>query len=196
MPEISSAKERVLLIASDLFMEFGFKAVSMRQIAQKLEVEPSAIYYHFPQGKSALFDAVIDYNMSHQKENLTQVISEANGEISEKLDAVANWFVNQHSIDMMRILRMDVQQMSEDYEDQIVEKITESLMQPIINVFETAINKQQIRSIDPLVLAGTFIASMNWIGFVVTARRMNKSKTDLIEETVSIFLHGILIKEY
>lgn len=192
MSKISDAKERVLLVASDLFMEFGFKAVSMRQIAQQLGVKPSAIYYHFPDGKDALFQAVIDYNMSHQSDSLREVIANTSDDIAEQLMAVASWFVNQHSVDMMRMLRMDVKQVSDDYEDQLVEKVMDSLMQPLVNIFETAINNQQIRRIDPLVLAGTFIAAMNWATFVVTAERMNKTKSELIDETVSIFLNGIL----
>ena len=192
MSKMTSAKERVLVVASELFMEFGFKAVSMRQIAQRLDMKPSAIYYHFPDGKNALFDAVIDHNMSQQKASLDEAIANTSSDLSQQLVAIANWFVNQHSVDMMRLLRMDVQHVSEDYEDQIVQKITESLMQPLIDVFQKANNTAQIRPLDPLILAGTFIASMNWISFVITAERMNKSKSALIDETVSIFLNGIL----
>lgn len=48
---ISSSKERIFSVASELFSEFGFLGVSMADIAKKLNITKPALYYHFKSKK-------------------------------------------------------------------------------------------------------------------------------------------------
>jgi len=45
--EKQSLRERILVAARELFATQGYEAVTMRQIAQKIEYTPTAIYFHF-----------------------------------------------------------------------------------------------------------------------------------------------------
>jgi AcrR family transcriptional regulator len=54
-----NARDRLQTIAARLFGDFGYAGTSMRNIAKRAGVEPSAIYYHFP-SKQALLDAVLE----------------------------------------------------------------------------------------------------------------------------------------
>ena len=42
-----------------LFLTKGYRGVSMKEIADAVEVRPSALYYHFPDGKEGLFTRMI-----------------------------------------------------------------------------------------------------------------------------------------
>jgi AcrR family transcriptional regulator len=46
-----------------LFMQHGYKATSVRQIAEEVGCTEAALYYHFKDGKRALFGAVIEASM-------------------------------------------------------------------------------------------------------------------------------------
>lgn len=50
---------QILEAAEALFLERGFKGVSMKDVAEALCITPAALYYHFPRGKEELFAATI-----------------------------------------------------------------------------------------------------------------------------------------
>ena len=57
--DAKQTKDAIMLQSAILFAHRGYAAVSMKDIAKVIGINPSAIYYHF-QGKEALFNAIID----------------------------------------------------------------------------------------------------------------------------------------
>src|SRR5947199_1932162 len=51
---------QVLEAAEELFLSKGFKGVSMKEVADVVQVTPAALYYHFPNGKQDLFVQMIE----------------------------------------------------------------------------------------------------------------------------------------
>src|SRR5438270_10939228 len=51
--------QQILIAAKDLFFAKGSKGVSMKEIADVVQVTPAALYYHFPKGKEDLFTKMI-----------------------------------------------------------------------------------------------------------------------------------------
>ena len=49
--KLSSAKERILVIAEELIESKGYVNVSARSIAKKAEISVGTLYHHFPRGK-------------------------------------------------------------------------------------------------------------------------------------------------
>jgi AcrR family transcriptional regulator len=56
-------REEILDAAMRLFMRHGYQATSVRQIAEEVGCTEAALYYHFKDGKRALFGAVIESSM-------------------------------------------------------------------------------------------------------------------------------------
>lgn len=52
--EKTAVRDRILDAARDLFANQGYEAVTMRQIAQRIEYTPTAIYFHFKDKQSLL----------------------------------------------------------------------------------------------------------------------------------------------
>src|SRR5579864_69144 len=50
---------QILIAAKELFLAKGYKGVSMKEIADAVQVTPAALYYHFPKGKGDLFTKMI-----------------------------------------------------------------------------------------------------------------------------------------
>jgi AcrR family transcriptional regulator len=44
---VADTRERILEVAADLFIEQGYDATSLREIAEKIGVTKAALYYHF-----------------------------------------------------------------------------------------------------------------------------------------------------
>jgi TetR/AcrR family transcriptional regulator, transcriptional repressor for nem operon len=60
-------REQILKLASDLLQERGYNAFSFGHIAEKLDVKPAAIHYHFPT-KTDLGVALVDrYRARYRK---------------------------------------------------------------------------------------------------------------------------------
>ncbi len=56
-------RELILETATELFVKQGYKVTSVRQIAEAVGCTEAALYYHFKEGKRALFRAVIEEQM-------------------------------------------------------------------------------------------------------------------------------------
>src|SRR5881398_2045710 len=52
-------RRQILTKAAELFLAKGYKGVSMKEIAEAVQVTSAALYYHFPKGKEDLFTTMI-----------------------------------------------------------------------------------------------------------------------------------------
>lgn len=55
-------RERIMKVAEDLFVEKGFAATSMNEIAERAGIAKSLIYHHFPSKKALWLEIVNDYH--------------------------------------------------------------------------------------------------------------------------------------
>src|SRR5213595_1054151 len=58
-PVDQETRRKILTKAAKLFLTKGYKGVSMKELAQAVEVTSAALYYHFPKGKEDLFTKMI-----------------------------------------------------------------------------------------------------------------------------------------
>lgn len=63
MAQKTNRQDLIVAKATELFMAQGYNATSVRQIAEAAGCTDAALYYHFRDGKRALFQAVIESNM-------------------------------------------------------------------------------------------------------------------------------------
>src|SRR5579884_3056229 len=70
-------RQRILKAAERLFLERGFKGVSMKDIAEEVHVTSAALYYHFPEGKQELFLDMVKMLFEEWYANTKRIIAEA-----------------------------------------------------------------------------------------------------------------------
>lgn len=188
----SDSRERVLDAAEKLFMERGYASVTMRDIANLLGVRQAALYYHAPQGKEQLFREVVDRFMQRQQQGLEDVIAAAPSHLEHQLTAVMCWLVTQSPVDMIRMLRSDASHISESYAAELLRKVDQSMMRPLITVVQAAQQRGEIRPLDPHVMVGMLLAVINWIKYFDSSQAISVSTDDMIHDIIGVVLHGVV----
>ena len=188
----SDSRERVLDAAEKLFMERGYASVTMRDIANLLGVRQAALYYHAPQGKEQLFREVVDRFMQRQQQGLEDVIAAAPSHLEQQLTAVMRWLVTQSPVDMIRMLRSDASHISESYAAELLRKVDQSMMRPLITVVQAAQQRGEIRPLDPHVMVGMLLAVINWIKYFDSSQAISVSTDDMIHDIIGVVLYGVV----
>lgn len=83
-----NTKDKIFNVSVDLFSEYGFDGVSIRQIARKVGIKESSIYNHYS-SKESILDSILDYYISKM---LSEEIPLS--EASENLDIGFDYFYN------------------------------------------------------------------------------------------------------
>lgn len=190
--EISHSRARVLDAAEKLFMERGYASVTMRDIADALGVKQAALYYHAPKGKEQLYREVVAHNMTRQREGLEKAIATAAPELEAQLGAIADWLVEQAPVDMMRMVRSDAIQISQEYAKEVIQQVDQSMMQPIVGVIRAAQTRGEVRPIVPEMIAGMVLAIVNWVVYFDSTQRFHVPGKVMMRQVIDVMLHGIV----
>lgn len=75
MAERANRRDNIVNAAAQLFVQNGYDATSVRQIADVVGVTEAALYYHFKEGKRELLEAVIGCQIP----DLLNVVEECEG---------------------------------------------------------------------------------------------------------------------
>lgn len=87
-------QRRILAVAEQLFLAKGFKGVSMKDIAEEVQVTPAALYYYFPQGKQEIFMSVINQSIDKWSEQVMTAISTMEGTRSKLIYLAETFFAS------------------------------------------------------------------------------------------------------
>lgn len=97
----TSGRERILREALNRFVESGYAAVSMQQIADAAGVTKATVYHHF-RDKEDLFLEVMRVGFARSQANLAKEV-EGGTTLREKLISVANYLYSSERADLARL---------------------------------------------------------------------------------------------
>lgn len=83
--ELNEKQEHILVVAQQLFGEHGFSATSIRDIAQKANINVSMVSYYFG-GKEGLLKAIVQSKIDAMKIRIGTIISSEKLTSHEKID--------------------------------------------------------------------------------------------------------------
>ncbi|GIP39304.1 TetR family transcriptional regulator [Paenibacillus sp. J31TS4] len=150
-------KETILQTASRAFMEMGFEAVSLEQIAQTCGITKASIYYYFP-NKAALFSEAIVRMMGNIR-RLTASLMEQPLPLRTRLEQVAEGHMRQAHLEFEGLMKEAGPSLSEEQVCSIRE--AERLIhEEMAERFRQAMASGDIREADPMLLAYGFEAIM------------------------------------
>ena len=86
----SDGQARILKVAHPLFVECGYKSVSMQQIADAAQIHKATLYHHFL-NKDAIFIAVVKMALRQMRSQVAEVIDQG-GTAADQLAQVA-WHI-------------------------------------------------------------------------------------------------------
>lgn len=92
----SDGKARILRAAYSLFIEHGYKAVSMQQIADAAQVHKATLYHHFLH-KDDLFSSVVHLALVEMRAELTAIIDRGGSPAEQLIEAATQIYARAQS---------------------------------------------------------------------------------------------------
>jgi AcrR family transcriptional regulator len=184
------ARERVLRAAEELFARHGFAGVTMRDIAQRLGIRQASLYYHAPDGKQDLYVQVVEHSMRRHRLAMERAVADA-GDLRDALTAAADWLLGQPLVDLFRMVRSDMAAAGPEQADRLRGLAYTALMEPLRDAFDAAIARGEARPVDPLLMAGTFLATIESIDYAVHAEGATRPAREMACEMIDVWLGGL-----
>jgi AcrR family transcriptional regulator len=199
MDDVLSKGERtraaILDAAYDLFIEQGFAATSMRDIAGRAGLAPGSLYNHFS-SKEQIFGAIIE--LRHPFYRIMPILKGIQGDtIEEFVRNAAHTLVDQLGSypEVLNLLLIEIVEFQGIHAPAVFTKFLPELV-PLAERIQGL--SGQIRPIPPFVLVRAFVGLFfsYYITGVLVGRAMPAGmQSDALDHFVDIFLHGLLLKE-
>lgn len=200
--EIEETRQAILTVAHRLFMQYGYRSVTTRQLADACGLTQPALYHHFSD-KQALYLAVITEEIARVKVALERITRRSDA-APELLRHVASFLLGRVQYDLSLMLHDVRYEMSPEVRQQLDEQFRNGFIVPIATIFEQGIQQGQLQRIEegglaPLSAAFLF---MNMLAYFareqqrnIAARSGPASPTASADALVHILLHGIARNE-
>jgi AcrR family transcriptional regulator len=191
--EISDAKARVLEAAETLFHTRGYKAITLRDIANQVGLNHASLYHHVPGGKEALYVEVMERTFRKHQSHLEEAIREAGKDLRAQLQAASRWMLSQPPIDFTRMMLSDMTAISKSASKRLSMSAYVAFMSPFEKAFLTAYQAGQIGMIsDARILAGSMLAIIQSVHSVpLEPHHTSVSKQSMVDEMVDVLLDGL-----
>lgn len=151
---------QILKAAEELFLVKGYKGVSMKDVADVVQVTAAALYYHFPQGKEDLFMSVLLGMIEEWGVGIGRAIAPAHN-IRERLHLLTLYQLTL-PIDHLPVLMQDAKEQMKDRKKQqaIFEQMRGAVDKRVAEIFQQAIDVCEITADIPASLLATMYQGM------------------------------------
>jgi AcrR family transcriptional regulator len=175
--------EKILQTAYTLFLQQGYTATSMRQVAEKAGIGKATIYHHFPD-KQSIALALLEKTNANMDSALTLVRAEQDPRQRIRVAVMAYFNSLLKSLDIMQIVRRELPDGRTHIQAGFSNFFQESLAL-LIDAIQRGIEQGVFRPVNPEKAAKTFMAMI--IGnFAMTY--LGGARPQLSEETATAFL--------
>src|SRR5438105_4262483 len=142
---------QILTAAKELFFAKGYKGVSMKEIADVVQVTPAALYYHFPKGKEDLFTKMIQILFVEEGvAGLDQVLGTTH-DLRERLNLFTASLLTLPIDEQFQMLLRDAKEHIKDPENQrIILSLRDRIKQQAMGIFQAARDAGEIRTDIPV----------------------------------------------
>ncbi len=163
--------QQILTAAKDLFFAKGYRGVSMKEIADAVQVMPSALYYHFPKGKEGLA-------------GIEQILGTTQ-DLRERLNVLTASLLTLPIDEQFTMLLRDAREHIKDAENQrIILSLRDKIKQQVMSIFQAARDAGEIRTDIPV----TELVSL-YMGMLRESKNLQGSRQ--VSHLVTVLLDGI-----
>lgn len=186
----SDARQRVLDVAEELFMRRGYHSITLRDVADALEMRQASLYYHFPEGKEQIFVAVATRTFERHRQGMEAAITSATPGISAQLFAIAGWFASQPPLHLLAMMHADMPALTPAQRQHLGRVAYDAMFTPLRTLFLAAQARGEIRPIMPDLLAGSFLTLLDGLNHAVRQPGAPPREV-MVAEIITILLYGI-----
>ncbi|GAB4122915.1 MAG: hypothetical protein Fur005_41710 [Roseiflexaceae bacterium] len=187
--QLSEARERVLRVAEQIFIERGYTAVTMRDIAEALSIRQASLYHHIPGGKEQLFLEVLDRLMQRHKTQIEESLDRYGPDLRGQLLGVAQYLLDQPPINISRLFRSDLPALGSEKSAELAHDLAHALFKPLDHAMRAAYERGEIRMVNTFVAAVTFLAAIESLHEV--HRYTSVPRAALAADLIDVTLDGL-----
>ncbi len=190
MIETADSRTAILDAAKQLFMQDGFRGISMRQIAEAVGVTKAALYYHF-QDKEGLFVAIIEEYLTAMSvliDQVTDTDQSVREQVSDLVQRILTQPPEQRSI--IRLASQEMGNISQPNRARFLEMYHNRFINRIATLLQTGMEQGELRPIDPRLATWTLLGMMYPYFHPAPPTQMLPAAA-LIDELLRIYFDGI-----
>ena len=184
----SEARERVLAVAERLFMERGYNAVSLRDVATELGMQKASLYNHAPGGKESLFITIVERSLARHAYGINQALLSAPADLASQLQAIARWLFSQPPMYLQRLQVSDKAAIHPSHADRVMMLVFQTFISPIEQCVRQAIVRNEVNAENTAILAGTYLAALESIRAL--GQSCSSTKEVMIDQLITLLLEG------
>ncbi|NJK79090.1 MAG: TetR/AcrR family transcriptional regulator [Chloroflexaceae bacterium] len=190
--ENSPARERVLTVAERLFSERGYATVTLQDIAGQLGMRKASLYNHAPGGKEQLYVEVMERNLARHQHGIEAALTGAEPRtLRAQLRAVSRWLLSQPAINVARMQRIDMPEITPEHATRLMGAAYQALMVPIERAVEAAYRRGDIRFVNGALVAGIFLTNIEAIRDLYQYDAPEIPLEVVVDDAIDILLDGL-----
>lgn len=189
--DLSPLHQQLLDTAEALFAERGFAAVRLRDIADRLGVKHTALYYHVPGGKEALYVEAMRRSFARHRAGMEAAIEAAGARLEDQLRAVTEWLLAHPPVNLARMELSDFPALDPEHAAELAALAFDALRLPLEAALERAGVRGEIDVPNPGLAAISFVSLVQTI-HASSAPYMAPVKEQVIADLVHMTLFGWL----
>jgi AcrR family transcriptional regulator len=155
-------RQQIVTKAAELFLAKGYKGVSMKELAEAVEVTSAALYYHFPKGKEDLFTTMIQtVFVDEGVAGIDQTLA-ATQDVRERLTLLTAALISLPLDERLSLLVRDAREHLKDPEhQQVILSLLDRIRQQVTSLFQAAHEAGAIRPDLPVnTLVGLYMGML------------------------------------
>ncbi len=178
---------QILTAAKELFFAKGYKGVSMKEIADAVQVTPAALYYHFPKGKEDLFTKMIQTLFVDEGVAGIDQILGTTQDLRERLNLFTASLLTLPIDEQFTMLLRDAREHIKDPENQrVILSLRDRIKQQVMGIFQLARDAGEIRTDIPItVLVGLYMGMLRKLKSTQGSRQVSQLVTVLLDGIAS-----------
>jgi len=186
-------RQAVLQAAYEAFLEKGYAATSMREIAERAGLALGGIYNHFENKEAIFSELIVDRQPFHQ---ILPLLQAAPGDTVEQfVFNAARSMINElgRGPDFIKFLFIELVEFNGRDLPKMFEAVSPQIL-PLIQRFQTA--RGELRPIPPFILFRAFIGlffSFYMTEFLMAGTPAAALQENALEYFADIFLHGVML---
>ena len=154
-------RQQILKAAEELFLDKGYSGVSMKDVAEAVQVTSAALYYHFPAGKQDLFMSMLESLFEGWNRGALLAIAPVQG-VRNRLLALTEYLFTL-PFDRLALLARDVHEHTVDkgQRRKVMLQTRDALLQHVSTIFQEAIDAGEITANIPANILATMFEGMS-----------------------------------
>lgn len=180
----------ILNAAEELFLARSFASVSMRDIAEQVNMTKGALYHHFD-SKEALYVAMMQRDLEAKRQMFAEAI-EVDGNSRHRLRHLTERFLALPPLKrrLIQLVRRDINQFNGNIRKRIIDAYQAALPEKIEVVIQEGIQAGEIITGEPRLLAWSYIALVEVI-LTPYAESILSNPEEKLNHVLDLFFKGV-----